>query len=168
MMAEFKPTMKHVIDCSWDQRIPNGAISDRNFDIPSIKKAGPVISEPSLALCYHGKTRCSNAPARVHSSSEVESEPVGTIGFNPDAESDLLRLSYYNPKDSVCYKTDRKLKKKNSKTMNKLVSSFVLQSVYPCHTKNWFNNQTKMKALSDNVTCSRPERQCRTSGTLQK
>ena len=166
-MAEFKPTMNHIIDCSWDQRIPNGAIADRNFDIPSIKKAGPIISEPSLALCFQATTPCSNAKQSSGSSIGSEPEPESQR-FDPDVESDLLRLSYYNPKDAICYKTDRKLKKKNNKTMNKLVSSFVLQSVYPCQTRNWFNNQTRMKALSDNVTCSRPERQCRTSGNLQK
>ena len=168
MMAEFKTTMNHIIDCSWDQRIPNETISDRNFDIPSIRRSGPVISEPSIALCYRDKTLCSNTLHKFVSESESEQNPVIHTGFNPDVESDLLRLSYYNPKDSICYNTDRKLRKKNRKTMNKLVSSFVIQSIYPCYTKNWFNNQTRMKALSDNVMCSRPERQCRTSGILQK
>ena len=162
MMAEFKPTTNHVIDCSWEQRIPNSAIANRNFDIPSIKRAGQFISEPSLAQCYRHQQMTN------HELDKTDHTEINT--WNADIESDLLRLSYYNPNDSICYKASRDLKKTNRKTMNSIVSSYILQSVYPCQTKKWFNNQTRMKALSDSVNtmCARPERQCRTSGILQK
>ncbi len=158
MYAQFKsdPNLKaKVIDCSWDQKIPNNSISDRNW-LTEQTYSGKIIVPQSSGICLSNKE---NVKVEV----EVDTEHKQ---FDVNTENELFRLSYYNPKDTVYYKTNRKLVKKNTNSINNVFSSVMMRSVYPCQTKNWFNNQTRMKTLSDDFMCFRPERQCSTRGTL--
>jgi hypothetical protein len=152
-MAEFKPTSKlnRITKCSWDQRIPNTGLMERNFVIPQTFAGKRLIPRPSFNECFV------KLPIVTKTKLELEEEHKM---FNVNKENDLFRLSYYNPKDTICYKTNEKLGRKNRKSINRVFESNMIKSVYPCHTKKWFHNQTRMKALSEEFSCSRPERPC--------
>ena len=157
MYAEFtSKSNTQVIDCSWDQKIPNEGIADRNWFVEQIYAGKRITPQPSFKNCFKKLVRRSYVTSEGEQSEHKQ--------FDANTESELLRLSYYNPKDAVCYKAKHKLDKKNKKSINKVVSSVMIQSAYPCQTKNWFNNQTRMKTLSDDFKCGRPERHCSTMG----